>query len=86
VLATSQRLGARFCSIPHNGCTRARRLLAALSCASDSRALATPEFKRLRDQRGLYPFSATGLEAEAFVKSSAIGYRQLAAQFGLLQP
>lgn len=50
------------------------------------KALATPEFKKMREQRGLYPFSATGIEAEAFAKSSAIGYRQLAREFGLLPP
>lgn len=48
--------------------------------------MATPEFKKLREQRGLQPFSSTGLEAEAFVKGSTIGYRQMARDFGLIPP
>ena len=48
--------------------------------------MATPEFRKLREQRGLQPFSMTGIEVEAFVKSSTIGYRQMAKDFGLITP
>lgn len=48
-----------------------------------SAAMRSPEFAKLREQKGLYPFSMTGGEVDSFVKSSVLAYRKLAEQFGL---
>ena len=45
--------------------------------------MATPEFDKLRTERGLFPFDMTGAEAEAYVKQRVAAYRKLAAEFGL---
>lgn len=45
--------------------------------------MATPAYAKLRDERGLYPFSLTGAELDAYVKKQVAGYRKLVADFGL---
>jgi putative tricarboxylic transport membrane protein len=47
------------------------------------KVLATPQFKRLREQRGLFELTMTGAQADAFVKRSIADYRRLADQLGL---
>ncbi|GAB4180492.1 MAG: tripartite tricarboxylate transporter substrate binding protein [Rhodocyclaceae bacterium] len=49
------------------------------------RILANPGYAKLRDQRGLFEFAKTGKDAEAFVKKSVAGYRDLAREAGLLK-
>jgi putative tricarboxylic transport membrane protein len=44
----------------------------------------TKEFAKLVDERGLYPFSMTGPELDAYVKRSTENYRKLANEFGLM--
>lgn len=44
----------------------------------------TKEFAKLRDERGLYPFSLTGAELNAYIKRSIESYRKLADEFGLM--
>jgi putative tricarboxylic transport membrane protein len=46
--------------------------------------MATKEFAKLVDERGLYPFTMTGPELDAFVKRSTENYRKAAGEFGLL--
>ena len=45
--------------------------------------MATPAFKKLRAERGLYPFDRTGPELDAYVKQRVAFFRTLAADFGL---
>ena len=45
--------------------------------------LASPAFDKQRSERGLYPFSLTGPEVDAFVKKQVETYRKLVAEFGL---
>jgi putative tricarboxylic transport membrane protein len=47
--------------------------------------MADPKFGELRQQRGLFPFSMTGADLDAFVKERVGFYRTLAADFGLTQ-
>ena len=47
------------------------------------KVFATPQFKRLREQLGLFELTMTGHEADAFVKRSIADYRKLADQLGL---
>jgi putative tricarboxylic transport membrane protein len=48
--------------------------------------LATPRFKREREQRGLFELTMTGAQADAYVKRSIADYRRLADQLGLRAP
>ncbi|WP_213955057.1 tripartite tricarboxylate transporter substrate-binding protein [Variovorax sp. dw_954] len=48
-----------------------------------ARMLATKDYERLRNERGLYAFAMTGAELEAYVKRSVDGYRKVAEEFGL---
>ncbi|MFN4117391.1 Bug family tripartite tricarboxylate transporter substrate binding protein [Acidovorax sp.] len=48
-----------------------------------SRMLATPAFQKLRAERGLFQFTLTGPELDAYVKKRVGEYRTLAAEFGL---
>jgi putative tricarboxylic transport membrane protein len=47
--------------------------------------LATPEFAKLRAERGLYPYAKTGPELDIYVKQQVKQYRDLAAEFGLVK-
>lgn len=44
---------------------------------------ATPEFAKLRAERGLFAFDKTGADLDAFIKERMAFYRTLAAEFGL---
>ena len=48
-----------------------------------SKMMATPEFNRLRGERGLFKFTMTGAELDAYVKKQVTAYRGMAADFGL---
>ena len=50
-----------------------------------SKMMATKEFDKLREQRGLFPFSTTGAELDGFVKGRVKEYRKLADDFGLVR-
>jgi putative tricarboxylic transport membrane protein len=45
--------------------------------------MATPEFNKLRAERGLFQYAKTGPELDAFIKQRVAFYRTLAADFGL---
>lgn len=45
--------------------------------------MATPEFNKLRGERGLFRFALTGAKLDAFVKERVAFYRTVAADFGL---
>lgn len=49
------------------------------------KAMATKEFDKLREERGLFPFALTGAELDAYVKKQVTGYKKLADEFGLLK-
>ena len=51
--------------------------------ATFDKMMATPEFARLRAERGLFPFAKTGAELDAYVKERVGFYRKLAGDFGL---
>jgi putative tricarboxylic transport membrane protein len=48
-----------------------------------NKMMATPTFNKLRAERGLFPFSKTGPDLDAYVKQRVASYRTLAADFGL---
>lgn len=48
-----------------------------------SKMMATPEFNKLRAERGLFKFALTGAELDAFIKKQVTAYRGMAADFGL---
>jgi putative tricarboxylic transport membrane protein len=50
-----------------------------------NKMLATPEFAKLRAERGLYPYAKTGPELDIYVKQQVKQYRDLAAEFGLVK-
>ena len=45
--------------------------------------MATPEFGKLREAQGLFPFALTGDKLDAFVKERVKKYGDLASEFGL---
>ena len=45
--------------------------------------MATPEFNKLRGERGLFKFAMTGSELDAYIKQRVAAYRTMAADFGL---
>ncbi|GGK01148.1 Bug family tripartite tricarboxylate transporter substrate binding protein [Pseudomonas matsuisoli] len=47
--------------------------------------LASDDFKKLREDRELYPFAMTGDELDAYVKERVAHYRGMAKEFGLTQ-
>ncbi|MHB9799751.1 Bug family tripartite tricarboxylate transporter substrate binding protein [Pseudomonas sp. MT3] len=53
--------------------------------AAFDKLLASEDFKKLRDQRELFPFAMTGPELDAYVKQQVAQYKQLAREFGLIQ-
>ena len=50
-----------------------------------NKVMRTPEYARLRDERGLYPFSLTGTALDVYIKRYTQQYRKLAADFGLVK-
>ena len=50
---------------------------------SFTKMMATPEYDKLRGERGLFKFALTGKELDAFIKERMVAYRQLAADFNL---
>ncbi len=48
-----------------------------------AKMMATPEYDKLRAERGLFKFALTGPELDAFIKERMAAYRKLAADFGL---
>ena len=51
-----------------------------------AKMMATPAYDKLRTERGLYPFSLTGPEMDAYVKKQVDAYRKLVGEFGLAVP
>ncbi len=47
--------------------------------------MATPEFSKLRAERGLFPFDLTGAELDSYIKARVADYRKLADEFGLVR-
>lgn len=50
------------------------------------RVVATPQYARLREDRGLYPFAMTGPAFDRYVKQQVAAYRRLVAELGLASP
>ena len=48
-----------------------------------AKMMATPEYDKLRAERGLFKFALTGKELDAFIKDRMVAYRQLASDFKL---
>ena len=48
-----------------------------------AKMMATPQYDKLRAERGLFKFALTGKELDAFIKERMAAYRQLAADFHL---
>ena len=48
-----------------------------------AKLMATKEYDKLREERGLFPFAMTGAELDAYVKKQVQQYRKLAEEFGL---
>ena len=48
-----------------------------------SKMMATPEFNKLRAERGLFKFALTGAELDAYIKKQVQIYRGMATDFGL---
>ncbi len=48
-----------------------------------NKMMATPEFNKLRGERGLFKFALTGAELDAYIKKQVAAYRGMAADFGL---
>ncbi|MBU4611050.1 tripartite tricarboxylate transporter substrate binding protein [Achromobacter sp. GG226] len=49
------------------------------------KTLASPEFAKLQQQQGLFPFDLTGAELDAYVKQRVKQYAELADSFGLIK-
>ncbi|HYD63503.1 MAG TPA: tripartite tricarboxylate transporter substrate binding protein [Noviherbaspirillum sp.] len=49
-----------------------------------NRMMRMPEFAKLREERGMYPFSMTGEMLNLYIKRYTQQYRKLAAEFGLV--
>ena len=50
-----------------------------------NKTMASPEYGKLREQQGLFPFNKTGAELDAYVKERVKMYRELADSFGLIK-
>jgi putative tricarboxylic transport membrane protein len=50
-----------------------------------NKMMATKEFDKLREERGLFPFAMTGAALDGYVKKQVAGYKKLADEFGLLK-
>lgn len=53
--------------------------------AAFKKTMATPEFAKLQQQQGLFPFSLTGAELDVFVKERVKDYATLAESFDLIK-
>ncbi|OVZ55116.1 tricarboxylic transporter [Pigmentiphaga sp. NML080357] len=53
--------------------------------ATFDKMMATPEFAKLREERGLFPFNLTGKAVDDYVKKQVAEYRKLADEFGLVR-
>ena len=53
--------------------------------AAFARMEATPDYARLREQAGMYPFSMTGAALTAYVNKAVLDYKKQAQQFNLLR-
>ena len=51
--------------------------------AAFKKMVATPEFQKQRDLRGLFEFNLFGKELDSYVKNQVAGYREQAKSFGL---
>jgi len=49
------------------------------------KTMASPDFARLREQQGLFPFDKTGADLDAYVKAQVKTYAELADSFGLIK-
>lgn len=49
------------------------------------KVVASPDFARLREQQGLFPFDKSGPELDAYVKQQVKTYAELADSFGLIK-
>lgn len=49
-----------------------------------NKVMRTPQFAKVREERGMYPLSITGTELDAYIKRTTLEYRKLAAEFGLV--
>ena len=49
------------------------------------RIAASPEFARMREQAGLYPFSLTGDALTRYIRQAVADYRRQARQFNLVR-
>jgi putative tricarboxylic transport membrane protein len=49
-----------------------------------NKVMRSPEYAKLREERGLYPFSLTGTQLDVYIKRYTQGYRKMAEEFGLL--
>lgn len=49
------------------------------------KTMASPDFARLREQQGLFPFDKTGADLDAYVKAQVKTYAELADGFGLIK-
>ena len=47
--------------------------------------MSAPEFAKLREQQGLFPFTLTGSALDQFVKARVKEYAELADTFGLIK-
>lgn len=52
--------------------------------AAFQKAMATPGFAKLREERGLFPMTMTGVELDVYVKRHTHLYAKLAAELGLV--
>jgi putative tricarboxylic transport membrane protein len=52
---------------------------------SFNKLLAAKEFAKLREDRGLFPFSKTGADLDAYVKQTVPEYKKIATEFGLIK-
>jgi putative tricarboxylic transport membrane protein len=50
-----------------------------------NKMMATKEWEKLRDERGLFPFTMTGAELDTYVKRQVQDYKKLADEFGLVR-
>jgi putative tricarboxylic transport membrane protein len=50
-----------------------------------TKLMATKDFEKLREERGLFPFAMTGAQLDAYVKKQVQEYRKLADEFGLVK-
>lgn len=48
-----------------------------------NKMMATPEFNKLRGERGMFKFAMTGAELDTYIKQKVAAYRTMAADFGL---